>query len=163
MNRISSMARSLAAGAALLLALPALRESDALASDDDYRVRVITSTGSREIVVRVLVPADGGTRVAETVFRANEVTRSGDYYPARTRSQLTDSPIQGLHVSTFPVDVAGDGGAIVRSETMTVVANFDRRGLVTFFHGMVDAGEDRGDRVARSLVWGLPPGIARDL
>ena len=146
-----------------LLVVPALRGPDALASGAGYQVRVLTTTGSHEIVVRVLVPSDGGTRVAETVFRANEVKRTGEYFPARTRSELTDSPIQGLHVNTFPVDVMGDGGAIVRSETMTVVVNFDRQGLVTFFHGTEDAGEGQGDRVARSLVWGYPPGIARDL
>jgi hypothetical protein len=99
-------------------------------------------------------------KVAETAMTANVVSANGSYPPARAKSGIRDSPIQGLHLRTFEVGVMDGSGEIVGLETMTAIVNFATDATVTFFLGVTldDAGNVRATR-----LWGHPPGMQREL
>ncbi len=126
-----------------------------------YKVRVLSVAGSHEIIVRVEVPRDGEVQMAETAFRVNEVHPRGTFAPARAQSDVTDSPLQGMHVNTFDVDIVDGDGKSTRSERMTAVLDFDEHAVVTFFAGTVTDAE--GTKVVRCVLWGYPPGVQREL
>lgn len=150
-----------AAAAACVVGLLGTAGLVAPAEAGAYKVRVLSITGSHEIIVRVEVPRDGEVQVAETAFRVNEVHPRGAYAPARARSDVTDSPVQGMHVNSFDVDIVDGDGKSTRSERMTAVLNFDEHAVVTFFAGTVTDAE--GTKVLRCLLWGYPPGVQREL
>ena len=146
---------------ACLLAILAAAAPAFSADAPTYKVRVISAAGSQDVIVRVLVTQDGETRVAETAFRANEISSRGAFAPARVSTDVTDSPIQGMHVRSFNLDVVDPSGAVTGSERMTAVVNFDEHAVVTFFSGAVS--DANGRRVVRCLLWGYPPGVQREL